>query len=599
MKRPWHIWTAFGLCLAVVLAAMGWISLAAFRLDRAQAEARRDAALEENVRLALWRMDSALAPLVAQESARPYFAYSAFFPAEQAYSRMFNFRPNGAKLVASPLLSAGAPYVLVHFQFEPDGALTSPQAPMGGNTGLAVPKYTTEKAIGAARERLAQVGTLVDRDTLRQKLPKPAPAPAVLAPLAQYPNQAFANNNTQQSFDGAQQQVARGAAEYQARTQYLQQSANTMVQNRAIEENAIFATDVSGVVMTPLWIKGRLVLARRVAVNGREYVQGCLLDWPAVKTWLTGAVADLLPAAELVPVTAPAAEQSRMLASLPARLEPGPWQAEAASSLSPVQLSLCVAWACVLVAAVAVAALLLGVVSLSERRGAFVSAVTHELRTPLTTFQLYAEMLADDMVTEPQKRRTYLQTLRAEAARLTHLVENVLSYSRLERGRPGSRIEEISLDELVGRLQDRLAERAAQAGLELVVENGQPVANTAVRANVSAVEQILFNLVDNACKYAAAGPTRLVHLQAACNGRTATVRLWDHGPGISPVQKKRLFTAFSKSAHEAAASAPGVGLGLALSRRLARDMGGDLALDETVADGACFVLSLPAVPAQR
>jgi len=71
------------------------------------------------------------------------------------------------------------------------------------------------------------------------------------------------------------------------------------------------------------------------------------------------------------------------------------------------------------------------------------------------------------------------------------------------------------------------------------------------------------------------------------------LRVRDHGPGISGAASRRLFRSFSKSAHDAANSAPGVGLGLALSRRLARDMGARLRLDKTVTDGACFVLALP------
>ena len=90
MRRPWHIWLAFGLCFAVVLAAMGLLTVIALRLNRTEAEARHRAALEENVRLALWRMDSALAPLIAQEGGRPYFAYTSFYPAERAYTRMFS-----------------------------------------------------------------------------------------------------------------------------------------------------------------------------------------------------------------------------------------------------------------------------------------------------------------------------------------------------------------------------------------------------------------------------------------------------------------------------------------------------------------------------
>ena len=109
----------------------------------------------------------------------------------------------------------------------------------------------------------------------------------------------------------------------------------------------------------------------------------------------------------------------------------------------------------------------------------------------------------------------------------------------------------------------------------------------------SAVEQILFNLVDNACKYAARAEKKSVELDARLAGRRLRLRVRDHGPGLSAKQRRRLFQPFRKSADEAAGTAPGVGLGLALSRRLARDMGGDLQLDEMAAGGAAFVLSLP------
>ena len=114
-----------------------------------------------------------------------------------------------------------------------------------------------------------------------------------------------------------------------------------------------------------------------------------------------------------------------------------------------------------------------------------------------------------------------------------------------------------------------------------------------VLANRSAVEQVLFNLVDNACKYAGAAADKRIHLGVASHGRLAAISVADHGPGLSAAVRRRLFRSFSKSAEEAAASAPGIGLGLALSRRLARDMGGDLRLDENAASGAKFVLTLP------
>ena len=138
---------------------------------------------------------------------------------------------------------------------------------------------------------------------------------------------------------------------------------------------------------------------------------------------------------------------------------------------SPILISLAAAWACVALAAAAVAVLLWGVMRLSRRRAAFVSAVTHELRTPLTTFQMYAEMLAEGMVPDVQQQHRYLGTLRSEATRLTHLVENVLAYARLERGRTAGRIEPIELAELIEGAKTRLSAHAEQSGMTLVVRS--------------------------------------------------------------------------------------------------------------------------------
>jgi signal transduction histidine kinase len=99
--------------------------------------------------------------------------------------------------------------------------------------------------------------------------------------------------------------------------------------------------------------------------------------------------------------------------------------------------------------------------------------------------------------------------------------------------------------------------------------------------------------VDNAAKYAAGAADRRIHLEAAPAGRWLAVTVRDHGPGLDRRVVRRLFRPFSKSANDAAQSAPGVGLGLALSRRLARSLGGNLRLAENGPSGAAFTLTIP------
>ena len=598
MRRPWHIALVFFICLAVVLVAMGWVSVTALQLNQREVAARQQADLEERVRLALWRMDSSLAPLLARENGRPYFAYTPFHPVERAYTRMFSPIEYGDVLVPSPLLIELLPEVLLYFQFAPDGELTSPQVPVGNMRDLAEARYTTAEQIETAAARLQTFRALIAGNTLLAALPdapdSPLTVPGSLSVSAPFqPEEGERRLSVQQDSSGTGQK-ARSLAERANRAQQFRQQAQELTQSNVMI--ALPSGDISGSIMTPIWSGDVLLLARRVRVDGGEYVQGCWLDWPAIRQDLLTRIADLLPEAHLQPAPSTGAdEESRQLAACPVQLVPGEVRPASSKLESPILLSLAVAWGCVVLAAVAVGVLLVGTLSLSERRGAFVSAVTHELRTPLTAFRLYTDMLTDQAADDEETRRRYLQTLSNEAGRLQHLVENVLAYARLERGRSRASAERLRFDHLLDRLREPLQQRAEHGRMDLAVGIDDAARVAHVRADPSAFERILFNLVDNACKYAASGDRREVRIAATRAGKQVVVRVRDRGPGVAAADLSRLFRPFHKSARDAAHSAPGVGLGLALSQRLARTMGGDLYLDESVRDGACFVVMLPVV----
>jgi signal transduction histidine kinase len=215
--------------------------------------------------------------------------------------------------------------------------------------------------------------------------------------------------------------------------------------------------------------------------------------------------------------------------------------------------------------------------------------VTHELRTPLTTFQLYSDMLQSGAVKE-EKRGEYFRTLHREAGRLSHLVENVLAFSGIEKGSARAAPATLPAGDLVRPMLERFSERLQEAGIKLSCDPADPAWQVMVKADRAAVEHVLFNLIDNAAKYATA--TEEVAISAESDRDRLFILVRDHGPGIPPSERKRIFRAFHKSAAAAAESRPGVGLGLALSRRLARAGGGELELRDT-RDGSCFALALP------
>ena len=111
MSRPLLLWGGFAACVLTVAAALGYLSLMVVQGDRREAEAMRRAALEENVRLALWRLDASLTPLLARENARPYDAYEPFHPVDGAVTQQMTPLPYGRVLRPSELHEGPPPMV--------------------------------------------------------------------------------------------------------------------------------------------------------------------------------------------------------------------------------------------------------------------------------------------------------------------------------------------------------------------------------------------------------------------------------------------------------------------------------------------------------
>ncbi|MCB1210834.1 MAG: ATP-binding protein, partial [Verrucomicrobiales bacterium] len=165
---------------------------------------------------------------------------------------------------------------------------------------------------------------------------------------------------------------------------------------------------------------------------------------------------------------------------------------------------------------------------------------------------------------------------------------------RIERGSAQTRTERLTVRELWQRVEPRLTTRASECRLTLELALSEELATQEIETDTSVVEQILFNLVDNACKYAAPDcEKRQIEISIRRDSKRLAIQVRDHGPGLPDAQRRKLFQPFSKSATEAAHSAPGVGLGLALSRRLAREIGGDLK-HHPQPQGTAFDLLLPA-----
>jgi len=209
-------------------------------------------------------------------------------------------------------------------------------------------------------------------------------------------------------------------------------------------------------------------------------------------------------------------------------------------------------------------------VDFSERRSNFAAAVSHELKTPLTAIRMYGEMLRDGMVSGEAKQKEYSATITAEAERLTRLIQNVLEFSKIERGAHQLDLVRGSLGEPLREVLRILEPHARSEGfvLELDLEEALPE----VRFDPDAFQQILFNLIDNALKYAAAADTKRVEISARRVESAVEVRVRDHGPGVAREHRPHLFDAFYRGEKELTRRTRGAGIGLALVQSLAGQM---------------------------
>ena len=364
------------------------------------------------------------------------------------------------------------------------------------------------------------------------------------------------------------------------------------------------AIDVIYGVMQPVWIQGELLLVRPLKESGVTRYQCCWLNWERIQDALRAEGNDLLPMEEVQfePVEDEDSVSLGMaLTTLPVQLSMDREKLRAGFSLeSDPALSgslsagtiLSLAWIGFLLSAGVAAVLLQQVMGLSERRANFVSAVTHELRTPLTTFRMYSEMLAGGMV-PPDKQEQYVGTLQRQANRLSHLVENVLQFAKLENSPDQSSVQAVQVGAMLDRFVDRLESRVGEEGFEFALRVPDEVGQLEVRTQPVMVEQVLFNLVDNACKYGKPSTTGKVELRLRCDAGWLRMEVSDGGPGVDVDERRRVFKPFHKTDLEAANSEPGVGLGLALCKRMAVSLGGKLTYRENEAGGATFELSLP------
>jgi two-component system, OmpR family, phosphate regulon sensor histidine kinase PhoR len=226
---------------------------------------------------------------------------------------------------------------------------------------------------------------------------------------------------------------------------------------------------------------------------------------------------------------------------------------------------------------------------MSALKSDFVANVSHELKTPLALVRMFGEMLQSGRVASDEKRQQYLDIIMSESERLSALIENVLDFARVEKGRGAYDFSEGDVGEAVAKAVNVYRYRAEREGVELamVLDKDLPPACIDARA----VELAVINLIDNALKYAAG--SNVIAVRTERDGNAIVVRVIDRGPGVPPEDQGRIFERFVRGSTARGKPIRGSGIGLALVKHIAESHGGRAWVTSSVGCGATFSISIP------
>lgn len=226
---------------------------------------------------------------------------------------------------------------------------------------------------------------------------------------------------------------------------------------------------------------------------------------------------------------------------------------------------------------------------LAALKASFVSNVTHELKTPIALIRLAVETLQMQRIANPEEGVRFLSTIARETSKLSRLVDNILDLARFEAGHHQLRLAPIDLSELARETLDGFRPRLDHAGFAVeasFVEDLPPA-----RGDAIALSHCLLNLLDNAVKYSK--EDRRLRVSTAAHDGNVAVSVADHGIGVSPGDRRRIFEKFVRIENGLVHDVKGAGLGLSLVQQIMRAHGGRVEVTANPGGGSIFTLVLP------
>jgi nitrogen-specific signal transduction histidine kinase len=229
---------------------------------------------------------------------------------------------------------------------------------------------------------------------------------------------------------------------------------------------------------------------------------------------------------------------------------------------------------------------------MAELRSQFVASVSHELKTPLTSIRMFAESMQMDEesgASDPKERVEYLNTIVCETERLTRLLNNVLDFSRIERGQKHYHLQVEELPAVVTAAVRTMRFPLTEQGFNLQLDLSRDLPR--LKVDRDAIEQAILNLLSNAMKYS--GKSRNIALRVCRRNGDALIQVSDHGVGIPVGEQRRIFEKFYRVSSKENRAISGTGLGLSLVAHIAEAHGGGVEVESRPGEGSTFSIRLP------
>ena len=226
---------------------------------------------------------------------------------------------------------------------------------------------------------------------------------------------------------------------------------------------------------------------------------------------------------------------------------------------------------------------------LNKLKSEFISNVSHELKSPLTSIRMMTEMLHLNRVETEERKSVYYSAMLEESEHLSHLIDNILDFSRMDDERKKYDFKDLEMDELLVKFLELTRERLPASGFDIryTCPDRVPV----IQADSDAMLQVFYNLIDNAIKFS--GTSRQIDVSLSSGDEELLFCVKDYGIGISAKDQERIFDRFYRSEETQKRGIRGSGIGLTIVRKIVEAHNGHLTLESNPGAGSTFCVHLP------